>query len=129
MKKNFVQVKFDGTERFYGYYSYDESIAVGDKVLVDANGKLTIVIVMDVKSIDDLNGNERMICKQYDLKHILCKLDFTAYEAGMEYERKVKDIQNKLRERYEKVEEMAKYKLMAESDEEMKSLIAELEAL
>ena len=113
----------------YGYMSFDETIAVGDTVLVDANGRLALPRVAEIKDLSELNGNEIEICKKYDIKQILAKVDLTAYEKGLEFEAKQKELMKRIEQRYAEVSEMAKYKLIAESDEEMKKLIAELEAL
>ena len=129
MKKMYVKVQFEGTEKMYGYMSFDETIAVGDTVLVDANGRLALPTVAEIKDLSELNGNEIEICKKYDIKQILAKVDLTAYEKGLEFEAKQKELMKRIEQRYAEVSEMAKYKLIAESDEEMKKLIAELEAL
>lgn len=129
MKKMYVKVQFDGTEKMYGYVSYDETLKPGDKVLVDANGRYEVPTVAEIKDIAELNGNEIDICKKYDVKMILSKVDFAAYESGREYEKKQKELMKRIEQRYAEVSEMTKYKLMAENDEEMKKLIAELEAL
>ena len=129
MKKMYVKVQFEGTEKMYGYMSFDETIAVGDTVLVDANGRLALPTVAEIKDLNELNGNEIEICKKYDIKHILAKVDLTTYEKGLEFEAKQKELMKRIEQRYAEVSEMAKYKLIAESDEEMKKLIAELEAL
>lgn len=129
MKKRYVKVQFEGTERLYGYSSFDETLEVGDTVLVDSCGSYALPVVVEIKDMTELNGNEIEVCKKYDIKQILAKVDLSAYKKGLEFETRQKELMKRIEQRYSQVSEMAKYKLMAENDEEMRKLIAELETL
>lgn len=129
MIKKLVKVVFGNVDKAYHYYSYDESIKCGCNVLVDANGQLTVANVIEVKDLDKLTQDETLICRNYKIKHVLSKIDFEIFKKGIEYEKRKETLLDSIRKRYEELEEMTKYKLMAEGDEKMRALIDELEAM
>lgn len=129
MEKLLVKVKFDESENIYCYSSYDDSIKVGDCVLVDSRGYLATPKVVDIKSVNRMTAEEKEISRNGNVKGILSKLDFTAYEKGKEYEKKKADLKARIEARYNEMSEIAKYKVIAQSDETLAKMLEEYEAL
>ena len=59
MEKLLVKVKFDESENIYCYSSYDDSIKVGDCVLVDSRGYLATPKVVDIRSVNRMTAEEK----------------------------------------------------------------------
>lgn len=129
MKKFYVKVTFEKNGKPYAYLSYDETLKVDDDVLVVANNRLITANIIEIKDIESLNYNDQKILEEYDLKFILSRVDFSKYEKGIEYEKRKKELEEQLKEHYEKMSVIAKYEILANNDETMKKLLEEYKNL
>lgn len=127
MVKKAVLVCFDASEKKYAYATYDDSIKVGDVCLVgvygndDMGNELKLVEVVEISTdVWELKQAKKMI---------LSKVDLGAYLAGREYEAKFAELVAKAERRYAEMEKLAKWKIIAENDDEMRSILSELNAL
>lgn len=129
MEKLLIKVKFNESENIYCYTSYDETIKVGDYVLVDSRGYLATPKVVDIKSVNKMTADEKEISRNGNVKNVLSKLDFTIFERGKEYEKKKSDLRARIEARYNEMSEIAKYKVIAQSDETLAKMLEEYESL
>ena len=127
MTRRAVLVRFDASEKMYAYLTYDDSIKVGDTCLVgvygdcDMGNELKLVKVVEISTED------------WELKHakkmVLSKVDLTQCIAGREYEAKFAALMEKAERRYAEMEKRAKWRIIAENDDEMRSILSEISAL
>lgn len=128
MKKRILLVTFDECSKEYAYKTYDASINVGDSVIVGIYGaddfgeKLRIATVS--KDVSDDIQFEKLAKKT-----VIGKVNLDCYFKGCDYEKKISSLMKKARKRYEELEEITKYKIMAENDESMKSILNEIASL
>lgn len=127
MRKRAILVCFDGCAKAYAYGSYDGSIREGDMCLVGVGGNSDMGSEIKVAKVARVSTREEDLAKAR--KMVLSKVDFSQYLAGYEYERRLADLRMKAERRYSQIEEMAKWKLVADADEEMRSILRKLEAL
>lgn len=74
----FIKVQFANSTRTYTYKTIDDSIEVGDKVLVDSPSQgMVVVTVAEVCKADEVDLNEQ----RFKYKWIVQKIDMLAYEA------------------------------------------------
>lgn len=137
--KGIAQVKFlegTNTERTYQYLYYDESINVGDAVVVkSAHHGFGVAVVdsliADHYAMEDLATNGDTINRE-----IISKFDLAAYNDRKaervrmsENDAKRKKLMNAMDKRIAESRNMAYYEKMAESDDEIKALLEQLKAI
>lgn len=157
MGKKLVIVKYLGMNydgdystisKDYGYFiETKKQIKVGDFLCIgyitkdehhngvnEDRNVISVVRVMKVQDDYDHNiekGNELItgLSKAPIYKELIGKADLSGYFAEVDRKRKIEEITSKLESRFKEAEKMALYKKLAETDPEMKELLAELEAL
>ena len=137
--KGIAQVKFiegTNTERTYQYLYYDESINVGDAVVVkSAHHGFGVAVVdsliTDHYAMEDLATNGDTVNRE-----IVSKFDLAAYEDRKaervrmsENDAKRKKLMNAMDKRIAESRNMAYYEKMAESDDEIKALLEQLKSI
>lgn len=137
--KGIAQVKFlegTNTERTYQYLYYDESINVGDTVVVkSAHHGFGIAVVdsliTDHYAMEDLatNGDtiNREIVSKFDYKTYTERKDLRVKMA--ENDAKRKKLMAAMDKRIAESRNMAYYEKMAESDDEIKAMLEQLKAI
>ena len=122
-KVNIVGVVFDNNggrlSKVYSFFNVLQDLKVGDKVVCDTRAGLSIgeVVKLDCPANDNVN------------RFIVDIIDFKTFNDVQERIQKREEIQRKLEEKLEKYTELAKYKLLAETDEEAAKLLEELSNL
>lgn len=137
--KGVAQVKFiegTNTERTYQYLYYDESINVGDAVVVKSahhgfGVAVVDALITDHYAMEDLATNGDTINRE-----IVSKFDLAAYNDRKaervrmsENDAKRKKLMNAMDKRIAESRNMAYYEKMAESDDEIKALLEQLKAI
>lgn len=104
----------------YRYAVYDETIDVGDICVVKtAHHGLGIARIMGI----DQKTDEKII------REVVCKCDFSAYEAREAARRRMEELKCKMAARAAQLQEIALYKMMAAEDASMAELLKEFEGL
>lgn len=76
-KFRFIKVQFANSAKTYTYKTIDDSIEVGDKVLVDSPSQgMVVVTVAEVCKAHEVDLNEQ----RFKYKWIVQKIDLLAYE-------------------------------------------------
>lgn len=118
-----ASVKFlEGTneDKPYRYALYDDGIVIGDICVVKtAHHGLSIARVVDIEDKTD----EKII------REIVCKCDFSAYEAREAARKRMEELKRKMAARAAQLQELALYKMMAAEDASMAELLKEFEGL
>ena len=102
---------------------------VNEDHLVVSTVRVMKVVDDYVHNIEKGNALIAPLSKLPIYKELLGKADLGGYFAEMDKKRKREEITRKLEERFKEAEKMALYQKLAETDPEMKTLLAELEAL
>lgn len=121
MRKRIAVCEFYEGGKGYAYITYDDSIEVGDEALVYSRDQYQIV---NVTEIYEDGTNEDMATA-----YIQSKVDRTAWNKGLEMERRVNEIKNKIRRRFSELEEESRWRLIADRDAELSSLINEMDSI
>lgn len=132
MKKEYliVNVVFDvskngtfaNTGKEYAFVSYDEVIA-GDVVVVDtANG-------FQLATVTGFRSRIPASLPKGNMKEVVCKVDFTIYNARKEKAEKIKQLKEEMNKRVDKLKEEAVFEMMAEKDPALKAMFDEFKAL
>ena len=112
-----IKVMFDGTYKEYCYKSF-EKLEVGDFVVVQARDSIALA---KVTAIDCEDSNAT--------KFVICKINFDSVDKLIKKYNEQKAIEEKIEKRYREVSKMNLYKKLAESDEEIRELVKELESI
>lgn len=104
----------------YLFAVYEAEIKKGDYVVVKtAHHGLAVGIVDEVvESGVALEGRE-----------VVCKFDMTAYNARKEKRKRVAELQRKMSQRFNELQKIAVYEMMAQTDDQMRDMLAELKSL
>jgi hypothetical protein len=81
----FLGVKFHGTDKVYYYKTLRHDYILGDKILVKARGKLAIVDLVEIVSLEDVDHT-------IDYLWAIQKIDTTEYDRSIEVERKLQKL-------------------------------------
>lgn len=127
MTKRAVLVRFESSEKKYAYATYDDSIKMGDVCLVGVYGDSDLGNELKVVEVVEISTDEWEL-KQAK-KMILAKVDFSKYIAGRDYEKKFAELMAKAERRYAEMEKRTKWRIIAENDDEMRSILSEISAL
>ena len=122
MKRRTALCTFENYEKEYAFKTYDETLSAGDYVLVDTANGARIVRIAAI-------GGDAESKADAARKFILSKVDFTAYEKGKEIDAKSEELKERMKKRYEEISEIAKYKLIANDDPELASLLKSYEEI
>ena len=137
--KGVAQVEFiegTNTERTYQYLYYDESINVGDAVVVKSahhgfGVAVVDALITDHYAMEDLatNGDtiNREIVSKFDYKTYTERKDLRVKMA--ENDAKRKKLMAAMDKRIAESRNMAYYEKMAESDDEIKAMLEQLKAI
>lgn len=114
-----IRVAFENTG--YKLYSYlcPFVVAVGDKVIVDSpsNGYVAVT-VMEVDVVDKKAS-----------KRVVCTIDDSEYKEYLGKQESRAKIMERLHAKRQEMEELAIFRILAETDSEAASLLRELESL
>lgn len=137
--KGIAQVKFiegTNTERTYQYLYYDESINVGDAVVVKSAHHGFGVAVVDALITDQYAMEDLATCGDTINREIVSKFDLAAYKDRKaervrmsENDEKRKKLMNAMDKRIAESRNMEYYERMAESDDEIKAMLEQLKAI
>ena len=122
MKRRTALCTFEGYDKEYAFKTYDETLSAGDYVLVDTANGARIVRIAAI-------GGDAESKADAARKFVLSKVDFTAYEKGKEIDAKSEELKERMKKRYEEISEIAKYKLIANDDPELASLLKSYEEI
>jgi len=125
MEKKIAVVRFFYDDRqhqvgvkSYHFYSLIANLEEGDIVAVrTVNGLRFASFVKYIKA------------SEYAKSFIIAKIDEKAIEKTIETEEEIKSIENQLEARMHEVKRMEEYKAVADTDDEMKTLLEALNAL
>lgn len=112
-----IKVKFEGNYNEYSYRSF-EKCSVGDYVVVQARDGMAIAQV----SATGCNGS--MVSK-----FVLCRIDIEEMKRLIERYNAQKVLEDRLEEIFKETSKANLYRQLAESNEEAKELIAQLERI
>ena len=116
-------IKFlDGTntDKTYRYALYDDNVGIGDICVVkSAHHGLGIARIVDLEPKTD----EKLV------REVVCKCDFSAYEAREETRKRKAELKRKMTARAAQLHELAVFKMMAAEDPAMAELMKEFEGL
>lgn len=112
------------TDAVYAYALYDDTIMVGDIVVVQSGHHgLGIARVVDI----DASG-ENTKAVQYG-REIIAKVDFSAYEERKEKAKKMKNLKRQMDAKVQELQHQAIYELLAEKDPSLKAMLDEYKNL
>ena len=104
----------------HNFAVYEDEIAVGDYVVVK-----TAHHGMCVGIVDELIDTGIADCG----REVVCKFDIAAYAERKEKRKKVAELQRKMSQRFNELQKIAVYEMMAQTDEQMKAMLDELKSL
>lgn len=112
------------TNAVYAYALYDDTITVGDIVVVQSGHHgLGIAKVVD---IDASGENTKAVqCG----REIIAKVDFSAYEERKEKAKKMKNLKRQMDAKVQELQHQAIYELLAEKDPSLKAMLDEYKNL
>lgn len=97
--------------------------------LIDDLEKGDIVAVRTVNGLRFASFNKYLKASSYAKSFIISKIDEDAIEETVQKEAQVEEIKAQLEDRMREVKRMEEYKAVANTDETMKTLLAQLEDL
>lgn len=97
--------------------------------LIDDLEKGDIVAVRTVNGLRFASFNKYLKASSYAKSFIISKIDEDAIEETVQKEAQVEEIKAQLEDRMREVKRMEEYKAVANTDETMKALLAQLEDL
>ena len=135
MMRYFLKVRFhdagfdDFTSDEYSYWiDTDKSITVGSYlILKDEASNWDALKVVKVTYAETFQAGKKY--EKVKTKGLVGFADVEDYFKAKEAKRRANEIKEKLEARFKEAEKMALYRKLAETDEEMKSLLAELDSL
>ncbi|MCM1508387.1 MAG: hypothetical protein NC177_14845 [Ruminococcus flavefaciens] len=112
----------ENTNIEYQYALYDESVQVGDVVVVRTGHHGFALAAISVVSDDRL---DLIKCG----REVVTKVDFSAYNERREKAERLKSIKKQMDSKVKELQSYAVYELLAEKDEDLKALLAEFKDL
>jgi hypothetical protein len=110
------------TNKEYDFALYDENIFIGDIVVCDTINGLTLGKITSISNKDDKPNNKAS-------KEIVCKVDMTDFNNRKEKKIRMKELKNKMDAQVKKLQESAVYEMLADKDDELKSMLQEYKLL
>lgn len=129
MKEKFVAVEFNVSKNAFNntgkeyYFKAYNALNVDDVVVVDTQYGYQLATVVEVEPEVSVSGAKKIT------RSVVCKVDFSDFNARMEKTEKAKRIKAQMDARIEKLKENAFYEMMAEKDPELKVMLDEFNAL
>ena len=120
-----AKVKFlNGTNTYAEYeYAMFDDYEVGDTVVVaSAHHGLGIA------KISSIITKEQAATKNFE-REIVCKVDMDTYEARKKNRNRVNELKSKMDKRFNELNKIALFEMMAEKDAELKSMLEEYKNL
>lgn len=104
----------------HNFAVYEEEIARGDYVVVKTRHHGLSVGVVDevIESGVVENGRE-----------VVCKFDISAYSQRKEKRERIAELEKRMSRRFDELQKIAVYEMMAQTDEQMKTMLDELKSL
>ena len=113
----FLDEKGDKT---YSYALYDEKADIGDICVVkSAHHGMGVAVIIDIGP----KTEEKII------REVVCVCDFAAYVAREDKRKRKEELKRKMAARAAQLQELALYKMMADSDADMSDMLKEFEGL
>lgn len=107
----------------YHFALYDNDIQVGDRVLV--TGNCNIQTIKEIITKDEVK--ERY--PKDITAEVMCKVDLSAYETRLENRKKAEKLRKEMDKKIAEMDEMNKYVLYAEKNEDLAKMLAEYREL
>ena len=107
----------------YHFALYDDDIQVGDRVLV--TGNCNILTIKEIITKDE--AKERY--PKDITSEVMCKVDLSAYETRLENRKKAEKLKKEMDKKIAEMDEMNKYVLYAEKNEDLAKMLAEYREL
>ena len=114
--KNVVQVRFTDDSKLVNYASFEDKIAVGDRVVCKTKHHgLAVAEVIEV-----LPPDENIYSRE-----IVCVVDMSDYLARKHARERKAELKQKMDKRMEELQSMAIYEMLAEKDSELRGMLEE----
>lgn len=108
----------------YYFALYDEDINVGDTVLVSGACKEAVVVSEILTAEEAKEKTTKTITAE-----VKCKVDLSAYEARVQNRIKAEELKKKMDQKIAEMDEMNKYVVYAERNQELADMLAEYREL
>lgn len=118
--KQTVRVTFAGNDKEYAYVCYDENVKVGDLAIVE-NARFGVSVVK-VVAVNTNDWDKATV----DLVQLI---DFTAYNERKAKKVQVAKLKAQMASRAKQFQEIQLYQMLAEKDEVMATMLAQLQDL
>lgn len=112
---NTLKVKFPSTAQLYSYFTSDNSIVVGDHVVVDTPREGLVVV--EVKYVHFYEDEKAV-------KPIVCKVDVESYKANKAFLAKKEEAKKELEVLMKEFKEAAMYDLLAARNPRARELLS-----
>ena len=129
---NFHNAETDdfNTDNYYYWIDTDKNITVGDYIILKDDVNWDALKVVKVVKAVALSGNTVVTeLPKAKTKALIGFADVGDYFKAKENKRRAKEIKAQLDARFKEAEKMALYRKLAETDDTMKKLLAELDSL
>ncbi|WP_346961391.1 hypothetical protein [Clostridium sp.] len=103
----------------YHYALYDENIKLGDKVLVTGCAAGKIVAIKEIISKEEA---QEIFSKNIS-QEVICKVDLEPYKKRVEDRKCAAEILKKMDEKIKEMDEINKYIIYAEKNEDIKRML------
>lgn len=134
MARYFITVQFHdvaaddfNSDSYFYWIDTDKSISKGDYLILKDDVNWDALKVVKVVDVETFVPNKKY--GPAKTKALIGFAEVGDYFKAKENKRRAKEIKAELEKRFKEAEKMALYRKLAESDETMKSLLAELDAL
>lgn len=116
-------IEINGTD--YHFALYDDDIQVGDWVLVSGNCNARLLMVKEVITKDE--AKERF--NKDITAEVICKVDLSAYDTRVENRKRAEKLRKEMDKKIAEMDEMNKYVLYAEKNDELAKMLEEYREL
>ena len=107
----------------YHFALYDDEIQAGDYVLVTGNCNIQTIKEIITKEEAKERFNKDITSE------VMCKVDLSAYDTRVENRKKAEKLRKEMDKRIKEMDEINKYTMYAEKDEELAKMLAEYREL
>lgn len=112
-------------EKQYAYALFDYCAAIGDRALVQANGRYCVVRIENI-----LSNNEHESAGGHPItSEIICRVDFSAFEGRIEQRKRKDELRKQMDKLVKENQELILYQALAEKCPEMAVLLNEYKSL
>lgn len=134
MNRYFLTVNFHETnsddftsDNYFYWVDTEKTIKAGDYIILKDDTNWDALKLVRVASAELFQAGKKY--EKAKTKALIGFAEVDDYFKAKEAKRRAKEIKAQLEQRFKEAEKMALYRKLAESDETMKSLLAELDAL